>query len=316
MSTDSKEEEKKKMEVDEDSDTEEEETPVDTLLQAAGLASRFTLLRACKTVNNPSEEDTILKELMTIYDTNNMIEFYRDLCNRNELKIDDSLINKWSTNKTKLLSENTSKKELAEKNEGDVEIHEVELEKAKILSFTDTCTNSINCYLEIKGLTTGKEIDKYLTILRICLAWNDDHLYRKHMEQTKKLIDKGGDWDRRNRFTVYTSAHNFRIRKFKDAAQGLLDSIATFSANEIFNYESLVKYTIVSSVLSLDRSVIKEKLIDSPDIIKIIDKIKIFKSFLYAFYECRYNEFFRALIEIMRDFVRFDVYLNVHSNFF
>lgn len=131
-----------------------------------------------------------------------------------------------------------------------------------------------------------------------------------------RLIEKGGDWDRRNRFTVYTSAHNFRIRKFKDAAQGLLDSIATFSASEIFNYEQLVKYVIVSSVLSLDRSTIKEKLIESPEIIQIIDKLPTFKSFLSSFYECRYNEFFRSLIEIMINFVRFDMYLNHHSNFF
>ena len=48
----------------------------------------------------------------------------------------------------------------------------------------------------------------------------------------------------------------------------------------------------------------------------MIDKLPAFKSFLYSFYECRYNEFFRSLIEIMRDFVRLDVYLVHHSNFF
>ena len=115
---------------------------------------------------------------------------------------------------------------------------------------------------------------------------------------------------------MYTSAHNFRIRKFEEAAKGLLDSIATFSASEIFNYEQLVKYVIVSTVLSLDRSTIREKLIESPEIIQIIDKLPTFKSFLYSFYECRYNEFFRALIEIMINFIRFDIYLNYHSNYF
>jgi len=205
---------------------------------------------------------------------------------------------------------------MGEKNEGDVEIHQIELEKANILSLTADLNTSITTYLEIGGLTTGKEIDKYLTILRLCLAWNDDHLYRKHMQQTSKLIEKGGDWDRRNRFTVYTAAHYFRIRKFKESAEGLLESIATFSASEIFNYQQLVKYVIISSVLSLDRSTIKKKLIESAEIIQIIDQIPIFKSFLYSFYECRYNEFFRSLIEIMRDFIRFDVYLNHHSNYF
>jgi len=305
----------KKMELD-DEEEEEEERPMDTLLKAAGLASRFTLLRRSNIVNNKKEEDEILKELMAIYDENNMIAFYRDLCDKNGLKIDESLISKWEQNKAELLKKNEEKKKLAEKNEGDVEIHDVELEKAKILSLSSDLNTSIDSYLEIKGLTTGKQIDKFLTILRLCLSWNDDHLYRKHMLETEKLIEKGGDWDRRNRFTVYSSCHNFRIRKFKESAEGLLDSIATFSASEIFNYEQLVKYVIISSVLTLDRSVIKKKLIESPEIRQVIDRLPVFKSFLSSFYECRYNEFFRALIEIMRDFIRFDVYLNHHSNYF
>eukprot|EP01084_Bolivina_argentea_P020545 38197_1 len=313
--SDSKDEEKQKMDLDiEDKDDEEEQ--MDILLKAAALSSRFYLLSTSTTVNNQQEEQDVMKQLLEIYDSNNMIEFYRAFCDQNSIQLDDALTNKWQANKTKLLKENSDKKELAEKNEGDVEIHDVELEHANIVSLTGTLTEAITAFLEVKGLTTGKEIDKYLTILRLCLAWNDHHLYTKHMQQAAKLIEKGGDWDRRNRFTVYTAAHYFRIRKFKDAAQGLLESIATFSATEIFDYEYLVKYVILSSVLTLDRSVIKDKLIESPEIIQIIDKLGIFKSLLYSFYECRYNEFFRALIEIMHDFTRFDVYLNLHSNYF
>lgn len=267
-------------------------------------------------MNDKSAEDTILKQLMTIYDEHNMIEFYRACCTTNSLPIDDALINKWTANKDALLKANEEKKQEAVKNEGDVEIHATEIDKAKILSLTTDLKTASDAWLEIKGLTTGKSIDRYLTILRLALAWNDDHFYKKHYPETEKLIEKGGDWDRRNRFTVYTSCHKFRIRQFKAAAEGLLDSIATFSATEIFDYQQLVKYVIVSSVLSLDRVQIKKKLIDSPEIRQVIDELPVFKSFLHSFYECRYEEFFRALIEIMATFVRFDVYLETHSNYF
>merc|ERR1719233_807344 len=90
------------------------------------------------------------------------------------------------------------------------------------------------------------------------------------MQEASRLIEKGGDWDRRNRFTVYTAAHFFRIRKFEEAAKGLLDSIATFSATEIFDYERLVKYVILSSVLTLDRKNMKKQLIESPEIMQVI----------------------------------------------
>ena len=107
--------------------------------------------------------------------------------NKNSLILDDKLITKWENNKEKLLKENEEKKELAEKNEGDVEIHEIELERGKILSFTSDLNTTIAYYLEIKGLTTGKQIDKYLTILRLCLVWNDDHLYRKYKSEAEKF---------------------------------------------------------------------------------------------------------------------------------
>jgi len=316
--SDEKDDEKKVMDVDEeeDADLEEEEKPQDTILKASGLATRYRLLRESSTINDQSQQDSVMKELMQIYDENNMIEFYRDFVTQNALQLDESLVAKWEKKKGELLSGNQEKKALAEKNEGDVEIHEVELERAKILSFTSDLETSITAYLDIKGLTTGKQIDKYLTILRLCLAWNDDHAYKTHMAEAEKLIDKGGDWDRRNRFTVYTSSHYFRIRKFEEAAQGLLDSIATFSANEIFNYEQLVQYVIISSILSLNRSVIKEKLVESPEIIQVIDKLPVFKSLLSSFYECRYNEFLRSLIDIQVNFIRFDMYLHCHSNWF
>lgn len=130
------------------------------------------------------------------------------------------------------------------------------------------------------------------------------------------MIDKGGDWDRRNRFTVYNGVHYFRIRNFELAAKGFLDAIATFTATEIFSYERLVYYTIISSIVSLERTEIKSKLIDSPEILQIIDSLPVLKSFLNSFYECRYNEFFRSLIFLMNDFIRKDFYLSLHASYY
>jgi len=306
----------KKMDIDEAETPESEDRPQDILLKAAELSSRFTLLRAANPTENKAETDRLLEELMAIYGEHQMIEFYRDLCTKNEMIADDGLISKWEKKRDELLAANASAKELAEKNEGDVEVHEIELKRAAILAKTGDLEDAIDAFLEIGGLTTGKQIDKYLTILRLCLAWNDDHFYKKHMAEASRLIEKGGDWDRRNRFTVYSAAHFFRIRKFKESAEGLLGSIATFSATEIFDYERLVKYVILSAVLTLDRKTMKKKVIGSPEIMQVIDKLPVFRSFLYSFFECRYQEVFESLIEIMRHFVRHDVYLNEHANFF
>jgi 26S proteasome regulatory subunit N7 len=47
------------------------------------------------------------------------------------------------------------------------------------------------------------------------------------------LIEKGGDWDRRNRLKVYSAIHFLGIRKFKEAADLLLESLSTFTATEV-----------------------------------------------------------------------------------
>ena len=188
MPSQDEEKEKKKMDIDEDDQDEEESEKVDPILEAAGLCSKFTLLRQSTIVNDKSEEDKILKQLMQIYDENNMIEFYRNLCTQNSLNLDESLISKWTKNKTDLLQKNAEKKKEAETNEGDVEIHEAEIERAHILALTADCKTASNAFLEIKGLTTGKQIDSYLAILRLALAWNDDHFYKKHMQETEKYV--------------------------------------------------------------------------------------------------------------------------------
>lgn len=186
--SDQKDDEKKSMDVDETDADESEDRPQDILLKCAELSSRFSLIHQSTSMNNQAEEDSILKELMALYDEHQMIGFYRDLCTRNSLKEDDSLIAKWEQKRDERFAQNDKEKELAETNEGDVEVQDVQLKRADIVSFTGELEEAIDAYLEIGGLTTGKQIDKYLTILRLCLAWNDDHFYRKHMQEASRYL--------------------------------------------------------------------------------------------------------------------------------
>lgn len=41
--------------------------------------------------------------------------------------------------------------------------------------------------------------------------------------------------------------------------QLLLDSIATFTCYELFDYNTFVFYTVISSIVSLDRPVLRDK---------------------------------------------------------
>ncbi|PWA89843.1 26S proteasome, regulatory subunit Rpn7,Proteasome component (PCI) domain protein [Artemisia annua] len=48
-------------------------------------------------------------------------------------------------------------------------------------------------------------------------------------------------------------------RNFKKAADLFLDSISTFTTYEIFPYDTFIFYTVLGSIMSLDRVSLKEK---------------------------------------------------------
>ena len=74
-----------------------------------------------------------------------------------------------------------------------------------------------------------------------------------------RLIDEGGDWDRRNRLKVYRGLYTMSIRDFKSAAKLFLDTIATFTSYELMDYQHFVTYTVLCCIIALERTQLREK---------------------------------------------------------
>jgi 26S proteasome regulatory subunit N7 len=49
------------------------------------------------------------------------------------------------------------------------------------------------------------------------------------------------------------------IRDFKNAARLFLDAVATFNSPELISFKDLVLYTVISSLITLERAEIKKK---------------------------------------------------------
>ena len=73
------------------------------------------------------------------------------------------------------------------------------------------------------------------------------------------MIEKGGDWDRRNRLKVYRGLHLLSIRQFKRGGELLLDALSTFTATELVSYNDFVALTVISNTLTLSRPDLKKK---------------------------------------------------------
>lgn len=58
---------------------------------------------------------------------------------------------------------------------------------------------------------------------------------------------------------VYEGLYCMSTRNFKKAADLFLDSISTFTTYEIFPYDIFIFYTVLTSIISLDRVSLKQK---------------------------------------------------------
>ena len=63
------------------------------------------------------------------------------------------------------------------------------------------------------------------------------------------------------------------INEISKAASLLLEGIATFTSYEMFDYNDFVFYACLTGLLSHDRTVLKKKIIDAPEIVAVIDGI-------------------------------------------
>lgn len=86
------------------------------------------------------------------------------------------------------------------------------------------------------------------------------------IDSAKKLIDLGGDWDRRNRLKVYEALHLITARDVKAAAALLLECVSTFTCTELCSYNDFILYTVVTNILALPRTTLKKKIVDGPEV--------------------------------------------------
>jgi hypothetical protein len=63
----------------------------------------------------------------------------------------------------------------------------------------------------------------------------------------------------------------------------------------LFDYNTFIFYAVITSILSLDRPRLREKVIDAPEVLSVIRDIPHLSSFLNSLYNSEYKEFFGAL---------------------
>lgn len=205
----------------------------------------------------------------------------------------------------------------AEKNLGEMEVREAYLRKAEYYSRIGDKENAVSTFRQTydKTVSLGHRLDIIFHLIRIGLFFMDHDLITRNIEKAKTLIEEGGDWDRRNRLKVYQGAYCLAVRDFKTAANLFLDTVSTFTSYELMDYKAFVRYTVYTSLISLPRNQLRDKVVKGSEILEVLHSEKFVRDFLFSLYNCVYAEFFTNLAQV-ESILRKDYFMNPHYRFY
>ncbi|GAA5859943.1 hypothetical protein JCM1840_001807 [Sporobolomyces johnsonii] len=206
----------------------------------------------------------------------------------------------------------------AKTNLGETEVSDALREKAAYLARIGDKDAAVKAHEEAFSKAAGKgtKIDLVLSIIRIGFFHSDHDLISTSIDRAQKLVDEGGDWDRRNRLKVYEGLYSLSIRNFTKGAELLLDAMPTFTATELIEYDDFVTLCVLAGVFALERKDIKKKVIDAPEVIAVIPNVPSLKDFCDSLYKCDYATFFRSLATVETAHLLPSRLLAVHARYY
>jgi len=247
-----------------------------------------------------------------------MVHFYRSAAETWGESADEALVSELEARNAAELKEIEAKIADAKENLGDVEVREGHLEKAHFLARIgdkDAALEEYDETLQQCKTSLPQKLDVQFSKMRIAMAASDSALLEQCIVKAKEYLDMGGDWERRNRLKVYEAISLAINREFKQAAEMMLTAISTFTCTELFEYEEFIFYTIVLSMVSLDRAALGAKILKAPEVLAVYDKKPSLKEIVTSLYDCNYRSFFEALIEVAGQ-IQANMYLSKHFKYF
>jgi 26S proteasome regulatory subunit N7 len=279
------------------------------------LAHKLFLLRSPDVED--IEKSTLKDEVLLLIKADDMAGLYQSSAQELGWEIDQGVLDGMNGRIAEELKKLDEKITDAEENLGESEVREALLAKALYYIRVGDKEKSLEQLkvTEAKTVAVGQKMDLVFHTLRLGFFYLDFNLISLNIDKAKSLFDEGGDWERKNRLKVYEGLYCMATRNFKQAATLFLDSISTFTTYELFSYDTFIFYSVLTSIISLDRVSLKQKVVDAPEILTVIGKIPHLSDFMNALYGCQYKTFFVAFAGLT-DQIRLDRYLHAHFRYY
>ncbi|KAJ1453745.1 26S proteasome subunit RPN7-domain-containing protein [Pelagophyceae sp. CCMP2097] len=289
----------------------------------------FLLERLCAVEPDAMEDDSaataarekrkadVVAELRAAITKRSMAPFYEATCARFRWDVDAVLLAKMRSENAAELLALEAKHADAVANHGDMEVLDALFEVSRFHARIGAQAEAYAACDVIKDkpkISTGKRIDALMEKVRVALFYGDAKTISAGLATARDLVSNGGDWDRNNRLSVYESVHCIINRDMSQAANKLLNGVATFTCTELCTYPEFVFFAVVTNILTLGRPELKKKIIDGPDILQIIRQIPHLYELVTSLYDCEYECFFRTLL-CLHDQLLEDRFFAAHSRF-
>ncbi|KAI1791725.1 PCI-domain-containing protein [Ganoderma leucocontextum] len=258
------------------------------------------------------------KSLLEGIQADQMAPYYRIVTSTSALPLDQVLLERMEKENKEELDKIEERLEEAKKTEGETDIADALRARANYLTRIgdkDKAVEAQKLALE-KTPGLGSRIDIGLTLIRIGFFFSDHEMITQNLQQAEELVEKGGDWDRRNRLKVYRGLHLLSIRQFKRSGELLLDALSTFTATELISYNDFVASTIIANVLTLNRPDLKKKLIAAPEVIQVLPELPTLSELMKNLYDSHYDKFFVALATLEQTHLKPNRILAPHTRYY
>jgi 26S proteasome regulatory subunit N7 len=264
-----------------------------------------------------AHKEEIKQKLMNAIKENNMTPYYEDVCTQFNWPKDENLIQTMRKNNEATKKELEDKTEDAVKNLGSTEVRESYLKRAEFFTRIGDKEQALSMYRQTLEQTVGlgSKLDIALTNIRIGIFYDDMELVKRSIERAKSMIEEGGDWDRRNRLKVYEAYYLMRIRQFLPAANLFLDTLSTFTSEELFDYKTFIFYTIITTIVSLDRVTLNKRILDSPEIKSVIHDLGALGTLITSYYNGDYGTFFKSMVQVLDEHIALDLAVHRHARY-
>lgn len=260
-----------------------------------------------------TKDKALWEKMMVSVKKEKMVPFYEQLCEQFHQQPDKALLASMKKQNEEDVKKLEEKLKDAEENLGDIEVKNCLLEIADYfnkIGDKETAEEKYKPAFE-KTVGAGGKMDVCLTNIRIGLFYEDLEMVKKYIDAGKKELEKGCDWERKNKLKVYEGIYMMTTRDFKKAAAQFLESVATFTATELVEFEEFVFYAVVMSMIGLDRADIRTKVIGSPEILSVVHEKPHVKEFMYAYFHCDYKQYMREFVHVI-DHMRNDRFFHNH----